>query len=124
MIGWYFVVASNTRDDRINDADAQASILATWEVSVEGLDWIEELVGHGRASKLKGGGYPNLYTAKAGDVLPLLADGPPRVSRGMAIIGDDYVMPAGWQAEVQMHADRIAVCPVDQQLTIEAWDLS
>lgn len=55
--------------------------------------------------------------------MPLLADGPP-THQGMGVIGDDYVMPANWLDRVEVHRDRIAACPPQQQLTIEAWDLS
>lgn len=124
MIGWYVVVATKARDERMNDADSKAAILASWEVSVGGLDWIDELVAQGRVTKLRGGGYPNLYSAKAGDVLPMLNDGPPKESGGATIIGDDYVMPAGWRGNLQMYRDRMAACPPDHVLSIEAWDQS
>lgn len=71
------------------------------------------------ASKL----YPNRYTAKAANVLPLLAGGPP-AHRGPPIIGDDYVMPANWKGNVIFHQDKIEACPPDQVLTIDAWDQS
>lgn len=47
-------------------------------------------------------------SAWAGDVLPLLAGG----------------QPANWKGDVIFHQDKIAACPPDLLLTIDAWDLS
>lgn len=124
MIGWSIVVATKPRDERVCDPDGEVAVLASWEAGVEGLDWLEALVAQGHAVKLQRGGYPNLYRALAGPVLDLLQDGPPQAACGMPIIGDDYVMPAGWQDHVRLHADRLGRCPRDHQLVIEAWDLS
>lgn len=124
MIGWWIVISTLSPDERAQSAERQASILASWEVGVEGLEWIEVLVTQGEASRLRRDGYPSVYVAKAAAVLPLLNDGPPRSRTGLTMIGDDYVMPPGWHGEWDIHPDRIAACPLDQQLTIEAWDLS
>ena len=124
MIGWWIVVAAQTPEERDDPAaDRRAAILATWEIGLGGLDWLHTLVDAGKAEQSSFCGYPNRYTAKAGEVLPLLADGPPP-HRGMAVIGDDYVMPANWKGNVAFHPERIAACSADQMLTIDAWDLS
>lgn len=123
MIGWWIVVAAQTPEQRDEAADGKASILANWEVGPGGTDWLHRLVKAGKATQLSFSGYPNRYTAQAGDVLPLLAGGPP-AHRGPAIIGDDYVMPANWKGKLILHEDRIAACPSDQVLTIDAWDQS
>lgn len=124
MIGWYIVIATKPREERTRGTEADDAVLASWEASVEGLDWIDELAGTGHAVKLQGGGYPNLYSALSGPVLDLLRNGSPPATRGISIIGDDYMMPAGWRDKVQVHEERIQQCPRDQQLVIEAWDLS
>lgn len=125
MIGWWIVVSAQTPEERDRTAleDRKAAILAQWEVGPGGLEWLAQLVQAGRAAQLSASGYPNRYTATAGDVLPLLAGGPPPHT-GPAIIGDDYVMPANWRGKIELHADRLAACPVDQVLTIDAWDQS
>jgi hypothetical protein len=41
----------------------------------------------------------------------------------MDIIGDDYVMPNGWSGNITMYHEKIAICPPEQILTIDAWDL-
>lgn len=60
---------------------------------------------------------------RAGDVLPLLVDGPP-AHRGPVIVGGNHVMPANWKGDVIFHQDKIAACPPDQRLTIDARELS
>ena len=123
MIGWWIGVAAQTPEERDRSLDRKEAVLANWEVGPGGIDWLQQLVREGKATWLAFNGYPNRYTAKAGDVLPLLAGGPP-AHRGPAIIGDDYVMPANWKGDAIFHPDKIATCPPDQPLTIDAWDLS
>jgi len=123
MIGWWIVVAAQTPEERDRSLDRKEAVMANWEVGPGGIDWLQQLVREGKATWLAFNGYPNRYTAKAGDVLPLLAGGPP-AHRGPAIIGDDYVMPANWKGDAIFHPDKIATCPPDQPLTIDAWDLS
>ena len=123
MIGWWIVVAAQTPEERDRSLDRKEAVLANWEVGPGGIDWLQQLVREGKATWLAFNGCPNRYTAKAGDVLPLLAGGPP-AHRGPAIIGDDYVMPANWKGDAIFHPDKIATCPPDQPLTIDAWDLS
>lgn len=123
MIGWWFVVAQETPEARAKTVDRKAAVLATWETSVSGTDWLNKLTKEGRATQLTFDGYPNRYTAAASEVLPLIAGGPPAHS-GPEIIGDDYVMPGNWTGKVTLHHDKIAACLPDQILTIEAWDQS
>jgi hypothetical protein len=119
MIGWWIVIAQLTP----KGGDRKAAVLATWETSVSGIDWLNKLSKEGLADQLSRDGYPNRFTAIARDVLPLIAGGPP-AHNGPEIIGDDYVMPGNWTGKVTLHHDKIAACPPDQMLTIEAWDQS
>ena len=96
MIGWWIVVAAQTPEECDQAVDRRAAVLANWEVGPGGIEWLHQLVKAGSAIQLSFSGYPNRYTAKAVDVLPLLAGGPP-AHRGPPIIGDDYVMPANWK---------------------------
>lgn len=123
MIGWWIVVARQTLDHGAKSLDPKAAVLATWETSVSGIDWLNKLAGGGLADQLSYDGYPNRFVAIARDVLPLIEGGPPAHS-GPEIIGDDYVMPGNWTGKLTLHHDKIAACPPDQILTIEAWDQS
>ena len=116
-------MAAQTPEERDRAIDTKPAVLANWEVGPGGIEWLHQLVKAGRASQLSFSGYPTRYTAKAANVLPLLAGGPP-AHRGPPIIGDDYVMPANWKGNVIFHQDKIEACPPDQVLTIDAWDQS
>ncbi|MFB8236599.1 hypothetical protein ACFC58_08600 [Kitasatospora purpeofusca] len=107
MLGWWFVVTVPAA------GDGEDVVLAKWETGIGGLDWIAGLVAAGRAEQLGFDGYPLRYTARADDVLPLLADG--------------SVPDAGPGAEFrprELYPDRIAACPADALLTVDAWDQS
>lgn len=124
MIGWMIIVSTQAPEQRdAPDTDRDAAVLARWKTSMGGIQWLERLVTDGKAKKHKFAGYPNRYTAKAGDVLPILANGIPDHD-DFPIMGDDYVMPANWKGGVTFWHDRIAACGPDQLLTIDAWDRS
>mgnify|MGYP003380179779 CR=1 FL=1 len=125
MIGWQTIIPAQSPDERETaDADArEVAVIAHWQVGLGGLDWIKKLVKSARAHQLLGDGCPDLYTAKAGDVLPLLFGGPP-AHPGPAVIGDDYAVPANWRSRIEPNAGKLAACAPDRLLTIEAWDQS
>lgn len=125
MIGWWIVVSTQSprERDQADQEDRRAAILAQWEAGADGIRWIERLTQEGRADKLAGGGYPNRYTAKASDVLPLLTIDPP-LPAGPVIFGDDYALPANWRGTIELHPERIQACAPDHMLTIDAWDQS
>jgi hypothetical protein len=132
MIGWWIVVSTHSPEerDRADQEARRAAILAQWETGADGIRWIEQLTDAGKAAKLAGGGYPNRYTARAGDVLPLIDGGgiqPPK--DGVWIFGidegEEYAQPPGWMGKVEVHAEsRVVACLADQVLTIDAWDQS
>lgn len=125
MIGWWIVVSTQSprERDQADQESRRSAILAQWEAGAEGIRWIERLTQEGKADKLAGGGYPNRYTARAADVLPLLGTEPPQPA-GPIIVGDDYALPANWRGKIELHAERIAACAPDRLLTIDAWDQS
>lgn len=109
MSGWWISVSAQTPEE-CRAAINRAAILAIWEEGVEGRRWLEQLVQEGRLIKLRDDGYPNLYTARAGDVLALLERmHPPHRRRPPSTV---------------IHTDRCLACSADQVLTITAWDES
>lgn len=131
MIGWWIVVSTQSPEerDRTDQEAHRTAILAQWETGADGIRWIERLTETDKAAKLAGGGYPNRYTARAGNVLPLIEGGgiqPPK--DGVWIFGIDegeaYAQPPGWMGNIEIHADHVAACSADQVLTIDAWDQS
>ena len=119
MIGWWIVVSAQIREscDQASQPTCRAAILAQWGADADGICWIEHLTQIGKASKLAESGYPNRYTARAGDVLPLIKNGSFRPFSWR----DKFF---GRKNKIQIHSNRIAACNHDLILTIEAWDRS
>lgn len=122
MVGWYISVFQQSPAER-QAAHDRSTLLASWEASVGGIAWLEQLVAEGKAEQLLRNGYPSRYTALAKDVLPVIASGPP-AHRGPLVIGDDYVMPGGWTGQLLVDQPKIDACPDNQPLTIDVWDQS
>ena len=110
MLGWSVRVDAQTPEQRDETDDRSSHLLAKWEARQSGLDFLNVLVRQGKARKLLSGGYPERYTVKASDFLPLIAKRPPGTM--------------GPHSEVILYLNRISACSPDQVLTIDAWDLS
>ena len=108
MLGWWITVSKGS----IAEDLPQDATLASWEVGLGGLRWLDALVAAGRAQKLRGDGYSTRYEARAEFVLPLLDEvmGHPSVKLKM-------FPPKLDRAEIE-------TCPPDSLLTIDAWDQS
>ncbi|MGV9269048.1 hypothetical protein ACWDRR_30765 [Kitasatospora sp. NPDC003701] len=115
MLGWWIGISTQTPEQRdgAGDEARKAALLGHWEIGLGGLDWLTGLVAEGRAAQLLHHGYPSRFTARAGDVLPLLA-----------AAGAPGAGPTAGAFLLELHPDRIAACPADRVLTIDAWDLS
>ena len=115
MGGWSVTIVRQPVEDYPLGLDRE-KVLANWTVGSMGVRWINELVAHGKATQVKnGGGYPNLYTAPAGVIVPLLVgDEPP---------SDE---PTGMfrPREVSIKRAEMEACPPDEMLTIAIWDQS
>ena len=122
MLGWFIIISTQTPEERDAGSDKEQN-LASWEAGLFGAEWLKDLVASGKALQLNFGGYPMRYTAAAGDVLPLIAAGPP-AHKAPLVIGEDYVQPPGWNGKATIEHARIAACRPDQMLTIDAWDQS
>jgi len=122
MLGFDIEIYKFTDGMDITSLKISKPILARWTSGgFRGLDWIENLVSEAKAEDLGGNGYPLYYKAKAQFILEALALDVPK-NKGQTIIGDDYVMPSDWRSEID--TSKIAKCDPDQQLIVEAWDLS
>ena len=122
MLGFDIEIYKFTDGMDITSLKIDKPILARWSSGgFRGLDWIENLVSEAKAEDLGGNGYPLYYKAKAQFILEALALDVPK-NTGQTIIGDDYVMPSDWRSEID--TSKIAKCDPDQQLILEAWDLS
>jgi len=122
MIGWFIAVYQQTPAERLASHDRSA-LLASWEAGVGGLAWLDKLVADGKAERLSRNGYPSRYTARAGDLLPLIVSGP-LTHLGPLIIGFPYRRQRGRIGQLKVEQPKFDACPPEQILTIDAWDQS
>jgi len=105
MLGWWLSV-------RRGSGDEPGHTLATWEASLGGLKWLDDLVATGKAQKLRGDGYPSRYEARAADVLPLVFEVTSKIDFTYKFFKPNF------------RQERIAACSPDEIITIDAWDQS
>lgn len=125
-LGWRLVVLAMTPEecDQASPEQICAAIVAQWQAGVKGATWIERLIAEGKAVKVSGSGYPTRYTACAADVLPLLEEHALLTSAGHRAGSDAHSRLAAVLDQVDLRAERAAMCAPGQPLTIEVWDQS
>lgn len=129
MLGYWIVVSTQTPEERDAVSDCKTSVLAEWETGIGGIRWLEKLVEEGKATKLRGDGYPNRYTSTADVVLPLITEGKIKPDDGGIWVfgvdeGEEYAQPPGWMGKINLRAEGIGTCLPNAALTIDAWDQS
>ncbi len=117
MLGWDVRVYWQANDR------AEPILLARWSTGAFGLSLLDKLVDEKKADDLGGDGYPCRYSVAAWVLLPILMAGLP-ANQSPPVIGEDYVMPAGYNGALELHKGEIRRCPADAQLIVEAWDQS
>ncbi len=122
MIGYSISVYEFVEGMDITSISNDNEALATWTTGgFGGLDWINDLVSEAKAEDLGGEGYPFYYKAKAQVVLQALATDTPK-NKEQTIMDDENAMTSDWQSKID--TSEIAKLKPNQQLIIEAWDLS
>jgi len=126
MIGWDISVYRLTDGGQhpATEKSSKGIWIASWEAELEGTDWLENLVRQGKAFGQFHGGYPDSYTARAIDILPVLRSGPPEwrsytsLQEFLATPPEYHYWKGGFAAAA---AD---ACRPDEWLLIEVWDES
>jgi hypothetical protein len=122
MLGFDIEIYELTDGMDITSNKIDKPILARWSSGgFSGLDWIDNLVSEAKAEDLGGNGYPLYYKAQAQVVLQTLATTTPK-NKEQTIMDDENAMSSDWRFEID--TSQIAKCDPDQQLIVEAWDLS
>ncbi len=122
MIGYSISVYEFVEGMDITSISNDNEALATWTTGgFGGLDWINDLVSDAKAEDLGGEGYPFYYKVKAQVVLQALATDTPK-NEGQIIMDDKNIMSSHWQSKIDI--SEIKKLKSNQQLVIEAWDLS
>ena len=122
MIGYSISVYEFVEGVDITSISNDNEALATWTSGgFGGLDWIDDLVSEGKAEDLGGNGYPDYYKVQVQFVLDALAADTPK-NEGQTIMDDENVMTSDWRSKID--TSELAKLKPNQQLIIEAWDLS
>jgi hypothetical protein len=122
MIGYSISVYEFVEGVDITSISNDYEALATWTSGgFGGLDWIDNLVSEAKAEDLGGDGYPIYYKAKAQVILQALATDTLK-NEGQTIMDDENVITSDWRSKID--TSEIAKLKPNQQLIIEAWDLS
>ena len=121
MLGWYFGVYPQTvHATGLNEKDHR---LASWEVGLNGAQWIKDLCKIGEAVDLGGNGYPNRYVLTAAALRRARQHGVPKHD-SPPVIGDDYFLPSGWIGKVELDRERLNGLAPQTLLAVEVWDQS
>jgi hypothetical protein len=122
MIGYSISVYEFVEGMDITSISNDNEALATWTSGgFDGLDWIDNLVSEAKAEDLGGNGYPIYYKAQAQVILNALAMDTPK-KEGQTIMDDENVLSTDWRSKID--TSELAKLKPNQELIIEAWDLS
>ena len=75
------------------------------------------------AIQLKGGGYPNRYTATAEYLIPRIIETPPG-ARAVWVYRKGDIITDKWVGKTVVDREAAALCRPDEWLLVEAWDES
>lgn len=99
MLGWQIIIRKESAE----------TSLASWTAGLGGTEWLDALVRENKAKNLGGNGYPNSYSAKGNEILPLL------MPESIKAVGG---------GNPRLKIDQIESCSADETLIVEAWDQS
>ena len=99
--------------------------LLGWRARLQGLDWLDPLLADRRAWTIRADGYPNLYAARAADVVEAMVSSSGMDERdAFRTPGHPGSGSAGWGPLTSRVLSLSTVVGPQQWLLIEAWDES
>lgn len=96
--------------------------IAAWQTGLSGLERIEQLV-ESRGVTLAGGGHPNMYMLRAGDLVPQIEKGPPHEAPSWSSGECDVVLHL-WEQKPKIDETAMRSCDPSEWLLVEVWDES
>jgi len=121
MLGWQIFICT---EKNLNEDASTATSVASWVTGLGGDQWIKDLVTANKAQRLKDScGYPNYYTAKAKDILPLITKDLPQYN-GFFVIGEDFLLNGKKNWDIKLDKPRLATITPNKLLYVETWDSS
>jgi hypothetical protein len=109
------------RPTPLNNGNSSISIINLSLVVIDGYRCIKGLVTANKAQILKEScGYPNYYTAKAQDIIPLITKDLHQYN-GFFVIGEDYVLNGKTNWDIKLDKTKIATITPNKVLYIETW---
>lgn len=128
MLGWmiYVYKPDAIKPGQMDIASGpSAQRLATWQANISGVRWLQKLVSENCAELVSNGyGYPDIFSAQARWVVPVLLEGPPG-ARDVWIIGEgDQIDCPVASRRSRFDREAILACNPEDQLVIEVWDES
>lgn len=96
--------------------------VAAWQTGLSGLEEIEQLV-ESRGVTLTGGGHPNMYLLRAGDLVMQIEKGPPHETPRWSS-GEGGVVLHLWEQKATIDETAMRACDPSEWLLVEVWDES
>lgn len=116
-----------TKDPSDHTGLDKARCVGSWQTSLGGTKWLDDLVEQQEALLFSNVGYPEIYVASALSIKRALRSGIPATNSPPVIgtdPGDEYYLPPGWVGDERLDVEALRSIPDGRLLTVEAWDLS
>ena len=126
MLGWEVIVyrLADGGSSPAKPESARGNKIASWLTAMDGLNWIDALVGSGKAFGLGGNGYPLAFTATAEDLIPRFIQGPPQALETFYLCEGISALAISDSEETVSGLVESVGCRMGEWLLIHAWDQS
>lgn len=114
MLGWSITVTAASPADYHEHLRTEP-VVANWTVGPMGTRWLDALVEAEDATQVRSGGYPDIYTARASILRPIISD---------LQTSSEEDLTGGHPRDVTIDRNRLSACPDETVLTVVVWDQS